>query len=140
MKGRLAKALQELAAEITYDTQVRAEFCLRGTVPSLPAEMDSQLFRIAQEALANVLKHARSSKAWIELSADSENLRLCIEDDGCGFNPRSAKVRQDFGLRGMQERARLIGGYLTVDSWPGTGSRIQVTIPLRAKCALVQSA
>jgi PAS domain S-box-containing protein len=95
----------------------------------LPAELETTCFRIAQEALTNVLRHARARRVWIEMQR-REAVELTVRDDGAGFDPRAARQRSaegaSFGLPGMQERVELLGGELTVESRPGHGTSIRV--------------
>jgi two-component system NarL family sensor kinase len=91
------------------------------------------LYRIAQEALTNVVRHAHAQRVDVELSRTPGGILLRIEDGGCGFSPYepSAKPGQrHMGLISMQERAEIIGGKLTLYAAPGQGTSLHVTIPL----------
>jgi signal transduction histidine kinase len=93
----------------------------------------SQLFRIAQEALANVRKHARAGRAWASIRHPQPAvLVLEIGDDGVGFDPERVPrgTASAFGLASMRERAEVLGGTFRVDSAPGAGTRITVRVPL----------
>jgi two-component system NarL family sensor kinase len=96
---------------------------------ALPAALRTGLCRIAQQALANVVGHARATRVEIRLTREPDEVRLRIEDDGAGFDP-AAVAPDRFGLVGMTERARLLGGTLTVESAPGAGTAIDVVVPL----------
>jgi signal transduction histidine kinase len=86
-------------------------------------------YRVVQEALTNVLRHAQARSCSIVLARHDGRLRVVIEDDGSGFDP--ADVRADaFGLRGMAERAGLAGGNLEIGSVPGQGTTIAMDVPL----------
>jgi len=87
------------------------------------------LFRIAQEALNNVLKHAQAKSVRIDVSATDEELVLDVHDDGRGFDPRAAR-RGRWGMTTMRERAEAAGGQLHVDATPGQGTRIHARVPL----------
>jgi len=106
----------------------------------LPPHLEVSLFRIAQEAINNVAKHARAGSARIELRVDRGWAILSVEDDGVGFSAAETLARAahagSVGLAGMQERAALLGGRLEIDSRPGEGSRIVVTAPLRIEEAV----
>ena len=91
-----------------------------------------QLYRVVQESLNNILKHARASHVGVTLERDVHEVHLLIADDGCGFNP-DATAGQGMGLHNIAERVRMLGGQLTVDSQPGSGTRLNVTIPIRAE-------
>jgi signal transduction histidine kinase len=92
------------------------------------------LLRIAQEAVTNAVRHANPRHISLELRFAVRQLRLTIEDDGCGFSgrphPQSSGPNGHFGLTGMHERAAEIGGKLTVESHPGEGTRVCVEVTL----------
>jgi PAS domain S-box-containing protein len=100
----------------------------------LPAEMETACFRVAQEALTNVVRHARARRVWIELQQRGSAVELVIRDDGVGFDLKGARKRVSeggcFGLSGMQERSELLGGEFTVESWPGQGTSIRARFVL----------
>jgi two-component system nitrate/nitrite sensor histidine kinase NarX len=98
---------------------------------SLPPEVHAQLIRIVQEALSNIRKHAHAEQVWISVNEVEEDLWLEIRDDGQGFSPEDVTVPARHGLRGMRERAELIGADFQVVSRPGEGTRIRVRLPLR---------
>ena len=98
-----------------------------GGARPLPSRVEAGLFRIAQEALSNTISHANAKKVSVTLTTTPEQIALTIEDDGAGFDP-DAVPRDRFGLVGLNERARLLGGSLAVNSEPGKGSRIAVHI------------
>jgi signal transduction histidine kinase len=102
--------------------------------PAPVAEIE--LFRIAQEALSNVIKHAKASSARVKLNFGKLRLVLLVEDNGTGFDTSSALSmsgdKQSLGLLGMRERAELCGGTLKIDSTPGEGTRIKVEIPVKS--------
>jgi signal transduction histidine kinase len=100
----------------------------------LPADVEITTFRIYQEIVTNILRHARAESVSIELYTteghgnEPRRLVLAVEDDGVGFSP--AAQRDSTGLVGMRERAALVGGTLEIDSDPGSGASVRVTIPL----------
>lgn len=87
-------------------------------------------FRILQEALANVRRHARATQVRVQLAQRDRHLCLSVADDGCGFDPAAACKDGSFGLAGMRERVDALGGRLAIDSAPGRGTRLTVTLPL----------
>jgi PAS domain S-box-containing protein len=95
-----------------------------------PLDVEEAFYRIAQEALHNVVKHANATQAWIGLRRVGRELRLTVEDDGIGFDP-AAVPRGHLGLVGMQQRAERIGAELEIGSRPGRGTRVRVTLNLR---------
>jgi signal transduction histidine kinase len=109
-----------------------------GTPRQLSPEIEATLFRTAQEALANVRKHARASQVALTLSYMGNTVALDARDDGVGFDPsRTATEAGDrtsggFGLKGMRERIEQAGGSLSVESAPGEGSTLAVELPMLA--------
>lgn len=98
----------------------------------LPPEVELTVYRIVQEALTNVAKHARATRAVVTLSVDPTRVLARVEDDGVGFDPtvRDLADGAGLGLFGMEERAMLIGGSLTIRSTPGSGTTVEVIAPL----------
>jgi two-component system, NarL family, sensor kinase len=129
LEGRsLREALQLLA-----DQQGEVPMTFEGfaELPSLPPAVELGLYRIAQQALINIAQHARAQHAIVKISWTEQHVRLEIEDDGSGFDP--ALVPADrFGIVGMSERARLLGGRLSLESESGAGTTITVDVPIRA--------
>jgi signal transduction histidine kinase len=103
-------------------------FTVQGRPFRMPLEIEQHLLRITQEALTNVLRHARSQHLQVDLSFCPRRVRLCVRDDGRGFVPELEV--HGFGLQGMRERAERIGAQLFIDSRPGHGTRIFVTVPV----------
>jgi signal transduction histidine kinase len=104
---------------------------IRGESCTLPPEVETTLFRIAQEGLTNAIKHAHADHIWVTLNYD-DGPSLSVRDDGVGFNPveelNPHGVRTAWGLRGMQERASLINAILTLDSRPSSGATFTVRL------------
>jgi two-component system, NarL family, sensor histidine kinase DevS len=107
-----------------------------GASPRLPASIETALYRLVQEAVNNVVKHANARKVEIRVARDGEMLRLRVSDDGDGFDP--ARVEKGFGLTGMRERAALADGRLVVDSKLGEGTTLRAELPLASGSALDQ--
>jgi len=98
----------------------------------LPPQTEIALFRILQEALTNIIKHATATSVDVELLVRKEDIRLTVRDNGTGFNQSSLVSSQNYnhlGLAGMQERALLLGGNCIIDSQPGKGTWISVKVP-----------
>jgi two-component system sensor histidine kinase UhpB len=99
----------------------------------LPADIETVLYRIGQEALNNVAKHARAKTVTLVLSTNEGEAVLGIKDDGVGFDLATASSGRSLGLLGMRERAALVGGTMTVDSRPKVGTTVSVRVPLRGQ-------
>jgi len=97
-----------------------------GAAGRLEPELETALYRLVQEALTNVVKHARAERVAVTVRARDGHVELTVSDDGCGFDP--AVPRGGFGLLGMQERVVLAGGALRVESAPGTGTTVRATL------------
>lgn len=95
-----------------------------------PSSMEVALFRLVQESLTNVIKHAKASETQIKLEFQSERMYLVIKDDGVGFDMKQ-KSREGFGILGMQERIKLLDGEMAVQSAPGQGTKLLLVIPLK---------
>ena len=128
----LTQALHALAAEVEREGGGRVTCEITGSARPLPARIETGLYRIAREAMNNVARHAHATRARLSLVMTPEEARLVIEDDGRGFDTAEAPQGR-YGLRGMSERARLLGGRLRVATSPGEGTRIEAVIPLRAR-------
>jgi PAS domain S-box-containing protein len=129
----LAQALRNHGAAVQSRTgmavSVEVEYEER-----LPLDVEESLYRIAQEALHNVVKHANAQNARITLGRAGRELRLVVEDDGIGFDP-SAAPRGHLGLVGMRQRAERIGGELDISRRPGGGSKVKVRVPVARPAA-----
>jgi signal transduction histidine kinase len=127
----LAKALEAMLDRIGHTTATRFSSELEETAAEwIRPEAEIQLYRIAQEAINNVLKHSKASEVIVELKQESQEVRLTLQDNGAGFDPAMAGLRSGAGLSGMTERARLIGGAVTIKAAPGKGCRVTVSMPL----------
>jgi signal transduction histidine kinase len=113
---------------------VRVSLMVTGEERRLPAELETAVFRIGQEAISNIARHARAANVFLGLGFQEESVTLEVEDDGGGFDPAAREPRngtRGWGLLGMRERATLFGGSLEIVSTPGTGTRIEVSIPVQ---------
>ncbi len=125
----LAAALSATASVVEYGAPI--EIKVSGYPHILPMRIESNLLRIAQEAMTNAIKHAEPDHISVHLSYDAEGTRLKICDDGCGFSVENAPDGQTghFGLLGMRERVDKIGGKLDITSTAGKGTCIEVFVP-----------
>lgn len=122
----LMPAVESQVRRFAVQTGIEAELRTSGE-PQLAPEQEIAVFRIAQEALANVARHAGATHVDVDLRASSEGIELCVRDDGLGFDP--VTCARGLGLGGMAERARLAGGELMIDSLPGEGTSLLLTVP-----------
>lgn len=99
-------------------------------IPALPQQVETNLYRIALEALNNSLKYARASRVDITLCVENERLTLTVTKDGVGFDTAGNGSQGGLGLDGMQERARQIGALFNLESAPGKGVSVVVDVPL----------
>ena len=99
---------------------------------AVPREVASCLYRVAQEGLQNIAKHAGAKHVSVALTLQKGAVGLTVADDGVGFDPEAVKGRGGLGLIGMEERARLVNGKLSIASRPGHGTRIALEVPLPA--------
>jgi signal transduction histidine kinase len=126
----LPEALEELTGRLAEETGLRAQTTITGTERPLGAAVEAALLRIAQEALANVRKHAAASQVTLTLSYLDDVVVLDVADDGVGFDPAATQaVASGLGLRAMRERVTQLGGRLTIESVPGEGTTIAAEVP-----------
>jgi signal transduction histidine kinase len=125
--GLVGALRQHAAALSTADAHLSADVAAPDPLPALPAAVEVAAFRIAQEALMNVTRHARAHTARVRIEIDDDGLRLQISDDGDGIPPDAAA---GVGLTSMRERATELGGQFEVTTSPGAGTTIAVRLPL----------
>jgi two-component system NarL family sensor kinase len=132
LEGRsLSEALARLTKAIFAAHPVHLSYAARGDDHPLPVHMQSGLFRIAQEALNNIVQHAHAHRVAVQLTTTPELVHLTIEDDGCGFDPVRLPPHH-YGLIGIHERTKLLGGEVKIESRPQQGTTLHVRIPLEA--------
>jgi NarL family two-component system sensor histidine kinase LiaS len=125
----LADALRDYVRDWSQRAEIPAEIHVRGK-REVPLEVEQALFRVAQEALANVAKHSNAENVEVDLIYNAYSLTLRIVDDGSGFDP--ASPGEGFGLQSMHERLVRLGGRVDIESTPGKGTRIECVCPLRS--------
>ncbi|HEY7415661.1 MAG TPA: sensor histidine kinase [Ktedonobacteraceae bacterium] len=133
----LLPALRWYVKEYQHKTSIEVDFQAAGIKERLSTEMETVLYRIVQEALTNVAKHAHANKTWVTLQGDAAAIIATIRDNGRGFDLNKlqkapGQERGGWGLVGMYERAQLLEGTLDIESQPGHGTTIRTRIPLRA--------
>jgi signal transduction histidine kinase len=127
----LPAALRWYTKELQGRVPLAVHVELIGQEQLLSPPIKIALFRVAQEALTNVIKYSGAEHAWVRLSYNEHEVDLQVEDNGCGFDPavQAMSNRSSWGLLGMRERATLLGGRFELFSQPGYGTRVQVVIP-----------
>jgi signal transduction histidine kinase/predicted hydrocarbon binding protein len=128
----LMAALRWYGTHVTSRTGIRVAVRGGELTPRLAAPVENALFRIAQEALTNVTKHAQATEVLMSVKADSETVRMVVTDDGIGFDPQRADEaggRRGWGLLTMTERAEAVGGRCRVESQPQQGTQVIVEVP-----------
>lgn len=130
LEGRtLAHALGALAEESSRPGSAPVRFHATGGSRPLPSRVEAGLYRIAQEAVANAVRHAAAHVIRLKLLAQPGQVRLLVIDDGCGFDAHNIP-KDRYGLAGISERVHLLGGKLTLQTSPGHGTRLEVEVPL----------
>jgi PAS domain S-box-containing protein len=132
-------SIERLCRELSDRHNLEIQFVHHSIPEQIPKDVTLCLYRITQEALRNVVKHSGAAEAEVELLGHGDRIELSITDCGVGFSPESAQRTSGLGLITMQERLRLVGGQLSVESEPSHGTRIRVRIPRRTVDAHVAS-
>ena len=133
----LLAALGDLAQRFMDQRGIEVDYQARGSRGRLPAEVELVLYRVAQEAMTNIAKHAGATRVWIDLDRDADDVTLSVLDNGRGFDPAIARESDErglgLGLFGMEERVSLVGGTFSI--WPrqGGGTEIFAFIPLSSR-------
>jgi signal transduction histidine kinase len=130
----LVPALQLLVNDLARADSLEADLEIEGQPQGLAPDLEVAIYRIVQEALQNVRKHADASKVSVLAEFTDKGVALAVRDDGIGFiapsSPTDLASQGSFGLMGIEERAQLFGGELEIHSQPGHGTEIKVTLPL----------
>ena len=126
----LIAAVRKEAKDLAKSAGVKAKVTVSPEFGRLPAAVEAAFYRVVQEALHNVAKHAGATTATIEMRREGELVSLLIEDDGVGISAKPGNSRQTFGLAGMRERIVNIGGKMKLSSARGKGTRIEVSAPV----------
>lgn len=131
----LVPTLQRYVLTFQEETGISVSFITKGSQPELKPVISLTVFRIVQEALNNVVKHAKANTVVMQLEFLEDSLRLFVYDDGVGFDTARLKERNEdissgFGLVSMKERIELLGGDMRISSEPGKGTRLNIIIPL----------
>jgi signal transduction histidine kinase len=127
----LSATLQRYVAEYRAFFRLDVDLQVPATLPALSKDAELTVFRIVQESLQNIQKHARAALVIVRIDLSDETIVVTIHDDGRGFVPRQveATTLSGAGLRGMSERAAAVGGDLQVESQPGAGTTVRLSVP-----------
>jgi signal transduction histidine kinase len=125
----LVPAIQFLVDQDSRSKQLNVHLDVQGTIRRLDPVVETVLFRVAQEALTNVIRHAQTKHAVVSLNYQTQEVSLSIMDTGAGFNPaQTFSPPRGWGLAGMRERVEAVGGQLNIHSEPGKGTKVEVIV------------
>jgi signal transduction histidine kinase len=125
----LVEALRAECDRVARHGDLRVDVDAKEMPPALPSETSLCLFRVAQEALSNAVRHARASAVTVLLSPSGKGLQLAVSDNGSGFDPGRSRTRASLGLASMRERVRQLHGELDIESTPGRGTTVVAWVP-----------
>jgi signal transduction histidine kinase len=125
----LVPALERLTSAFSEQTDIRVDFHSALGETRLPGEAETTLYRVVQESLTNILKHANARHISVSIARRDSGVAAVIEDDGDGFDLRTVRD-EGIGLLGMRERLALLDGRLEVESRPGAGTTVVAEVPL----------
>ena len=126
----LSVAIGNLARSAAARSQLKLELSTPADGLATPSDQEQSLYRVAQEAIANVVRHARATELRVLLERVDGYMTLTVADDGVGFETGAVNTGAHFGLKGIQERVEMIGGRVSVESGLGTGTTVRVAVPM----------
>jgi len=134
----LIPTLRKYAQDFEDRTKIRVRFDVRGPQKRLPSEMEVAIFRLVQESLSNVMKHAQASFVAVEITFQQDKLKVVVHDNGVGFSIEKlesglAQDQSHFGIIGMRERVELLEGRMDIESGKRTGTKITLLIPISSE-------
>lgn len=124
----LELAITNLAENAAARAGFKLNLQIESPLSDLTPDVEQCFYRVAQEALENVIRHAEARQVKVQLNQQEDQFQLCIRDDGCGFAPEDVNTREKLGLRGMHERASGVGALLEVSSQPQSGTEIRLRV------------
>jgi two-component system sensor histidine kinase DegS len=124
----LPEALRDYCASFSQATRLRIDFHADEALPTVEGSPATALYRLLQECLNNVVKHAGATSVWVNVGCDDGSMSLSVEDDGAGFDARA--VPDGIGLNGMRERFAMLDGDVRVESERGRGTRVSGCVPV----------
>jgi signal transduction histidine kinase len=125
----LVSAMQRYIDDYQQRFGIQVDFITRHVEGRLPLEMETVIYRVIQEALTNVVRHAQASSASVIIDRRANTLRIIVEDNGIGFVLADKQNGKSLGLQGIRERAALFNGMLTIETEPGQGTSLFIEIP-----------
>jgi signal transduction histidine kinase len=129
----LVHSIENESQNFTRVNEIPVTLDLDGTVQYPSKEISLCAYRILQESLRNIVRHAKATTVHVTLSQKNDILHLLIKDNGIGFDPASDGVKASLGIASMTERARLLQGSLSIESRPGKGTAIELAVPLELR-------
>lgn len=129
LKKHISQFQEQCSLEVDFHSQLLSAYPLNSV-------LEKTIFRILQEALNNIQKHAQAAKAEVHIKQSLSHVNIVIRDDGCGFDVNEAfneKRTKNFGLQGIRERVHLLDGQIKIDTAPGKGTGIYIAIPSSSK-------
>lgn len=129
----LVEALARMCDDVADRTDIAIDRHIDVDAGTLPPVLETTCYRVIQEALTNISRHAKATRVDIDVAVEGEDLRISVADDGTGFDLAAVDPRVSRGLVGMRERVELLGGRLEVASRPGGGTRVGVSLPVRRR-------
>jgi len=124
----LGGAISALAKDTAARANLTLDLSIAEKLPALSPDVEQAIYRVAQEAIINIVNHAQAKNIYVRLELNDDKVKLTVHDNGIGFNPEKNNKSAHFGLTGIKERAQLIGGELVIQSQPGNGTTIQLTV------------
>ena len=124
----LALAISTMAKDAAERANLALDLSVMENIPPLSPDVEQCVYRVAQEAITNVVSHASAKKLAVKLEFIEGKMMLMVHDDGVGFDIEKVSNKAQFGLTGMRERAQLIGGELDITTKPGAGTTIKLTV------------
>jgi two-component system sensor histidine kinase DegS len=124
----LVLAVRQMAEEAAARAGIMLDLAITDNIPALSPDTEQCIFRVAQEAITNVLKHARAKTLTVRLEFKEGKVTLMVRDDGGGFDVKANSEGKHFGLLGMKERVQFVKGELHITSRPGKGTTVQLTV------------
>lgn len=137
VKFGLIPAIQDICQSFEKTTKIHVDFQVYGANGRFEEKKEITIYRIIQELLNNIRKHAQAQEIIVQISVHEGEFTLIVEDDGVGFDVASARTKDGLGLRSLESRVKYIHGKLTIDSTPSQGTTVTVEVPISQEVALV---